>query len=65
MKKLQKNEEFDIKGARVIVQGFGNAGSFIAKFMHDAGAIVVGISDVYGALYDPDGLNIDYLLRSS
>jgi glutamate dehydrogenase len=51
-----------IKGARVIVQGFGNAGGYLAKFMHDAGAIIVGISDVYGALYDPDGLNIDYLL---
>ena len=54
---------FNIKGARVIVQGFGNAGSYIAKFMHDAGAIVVGISDVYGALYDPDWLNINYLLE--
>ncbi|NHC41644.1 Glu/Leu/Phe/Val dehydrogenase [Bacillus sp. MM2020_1] len=54
---------FNIKGARVIVQGFGNAGSYIAQFMHDAGAIVVGISDVYGALYDPDGLNINYLLE--
>ncbi|WP_066258511.1 Glu/Leu/Phe/Val family dehydrogenase [Neobacillus drentensis] len=54
---------FNIKGARVIVQGFGNAGSYIAKFMNEAGAIVVGISDVYGALYDPDGLNINYLLE--
>jgi glutamate dehydrogenase len=52
-----------LKGARIIVQGFGNAGSSIAKFMHQSGAIVVGISDVYGALYDPDGLNIDYLLQ--
>jgi glutamate dehydrogenase len=51
-----------ISGARIIVQGFGNAGSYIAKFMHKAGAIIVGISDVYGALYDPDGLNIEYLL---
>ncbi|MFS0775491.1 Glu/Leu/Phe/Val dehydrogenase [Neobacillus sp. 3P2-tot-E-2] len=51
-----------IKGARIIVQGFGNAGSYIAKFMHKSGAIIVGISDVYGALYDPDGLNIEYLL---
>jgi glutamate dehydrogenase len=51
-----------VKGARIIVQGFGNAGSYIAKFMHDAGAIVIGISDVYGALYNPDGLNINYLL---
>jgi glutamate dehydrogenase len=52
----------NIKGARVIVQGFGNAGSYIAKFLQDAGAIVIGISDVYGALYNPDGLNINYLL---
>lgn len=51
-----------VKGARIIVQGFGNAGSYIAKFLHKSGAVVVGISDVYGALYDPDGLNIEYLL---
>lgn len=51
-----------LKGARIIIQGFGNAGSYIAKFMHKSGAKIVGISDVYGALYDPDGLNIDYLL---
>jgi glutamate dehydrogenase len=57
-----KKRGIKLKGARIIVQGFGNAGSFVAKFMHDAGAIVVGISDVYGALYDPDGLNINYLL---
>jgi glutamate dehydrogenase len=57
-----KRRGIKVKGARVIVQGFGNAGSYIAKFMQDAGAIVVGISDVYGALYNPDGLNINYLL---
>lgn len=52
----------DIKGARVVIQGFGNAGGFLAKFMSDLGAKVIGISDAYGALYDPDGLDIDYLL---
>lgn len=52
----------DLKGARVVIQGFGNAGSFLAKFMHDAGAKVIGISDAYGALHDPEGLDIDYLL---
>ncbi|WHX99811.1 Glu/Leu/Phe/Val dehydrogenase [Neobacillus sp. DY30] len=57
-----KIRRLPIKGARIIIQGFGNAGSYIAKFMHSAGAVIVGISDVYGALYDPDGLNIDYLL---
>ncbi|HYK72774.1 MAG TPA: Glu/Leu/Phe/Val dehydrogenase [Pseudoneobacillus sp.] len=57
-----KKRGIEIKGARVVVQGFGNAGSFLAKFMHDAGAKVIGISDAYGALYKEDGLDIDYLL---
>jgi glutamate dehydrogenase len=57
-----KKRALAINGARVVVQGFGNAGSFLAKFMHDAGAKVIGISDAYGALYAPDGLDIDYLL---
>ncbi|MFS0751552.1 Glu/Leu/Phe/Val family dehydrogenase [Oceanobacillus sp. 1P07AA] len=57
-----KKKGIDIKGARVVIQGFGNAGSFLAKFLHDAGAKVVAISDAYGALHDPEGLDIDYLL---
>jgi glutamate dehydrogenase len=57
-----KKKGIDLKGARVVIQGFGNAGSYLAKFMHDAGAKVVGVSDVYGAIADPDGLDIDYLL---
>lgn len=52
-----------MEDARIIIQGFGNAGSFLAKFLYDMGAKVVGISDAYGALYDPDGLDIDYLLE--
>lgn len=51
-----------LQGARIAVQGFGNAGSFLAKFMHEAGAKVVGISDVHGALHDPEGLDIPHLL---
>ncbi|AXI09365.1 glutamate dehydrogenase [Oceanobacillus zhaokaii] len=62
LKEAAKKKGIDVKGARVIVQGFGNAGSYLSKFLHDAGANVVGISDAYGALYDPDGLDIDYLL---
>src|SRR5699024_268553 len=62
IKEATKKQGFDLKGARVVVQGFGVAGSFLSKFLHDAGAKVVGISDAYGALHDPDGLDIDYLL---
>lgn len=57
-----KKRGITIKGARVVIQGFGNAGSFLAKFMSDLGAKVIGISDAYGALHDPNGLDIDYLL---
>lgn len=57
-----KKRGIDIKGARIIIQGFGNAGSFLSKFLYDQGAKIVGIADAYGALYDPDGLDIDYLL---
>lgn len=57
-----KKKGIDIKGARVVIRGFGNAGSFLSKFLHDAGAKVVAISDAYGALHDPNGLDIDYLL---
>lgn len=60
--KQQKKQGIDMDGAKVIIQGFGNAGSFLAKFMSDAGALVVGIADAYGALYDSEGLDIDYLL---
>lgn len=57
-----KRKGIQIEGARVVVQGFGNAGSFLAKFMHDKGAKVIAISDAYGGLYDEEGLDIDYLL---
>ncbi|MBO0960511.1 Glu/Leu/Phe/Val dehydrogenase [Neobacillus sp. MM2021_6] len=57
-----KKKGMELKGARVVIQGFGNAGSFLAKFLHDAGAKVVAVSDVYGGVYDPNGLDIDYLL---
>src|SRR5690625_7090811 len=40
-----KKKGIPLKGARIVVQGFGNAGSFLSKFLHDAGAKVIGISD--------------------
>jgi glutamate dehydrogenase len=60
-KALQK-KGIPLKDAKVVIQGFGNAGSYLAKFMHEAGARVVGISDVNGGLYQPEGLDIEYLL---
>ncbi|MCI2256332.1 Glu/Leu/Phe/Val dehydrogenase [Domibacillus sp. PGB-M46] len=52
----------ELKGARVVIQGFGNAGSFLAKFLHAEGAKIIGVSDVFGGIYEPEGLDIPYLL---
>jgi glutamate dehydrogenase len=62
IREAAKKKRIKLEGARVVVQGFGNAGSFLAKFMHDAGAKIIGISDAYGGLHDEEGLDIDYLL---
>ncbi|MFD0825678.1 Glu/Leu/Phe/Val family dehydrogenase [Neobacillus sp. M.A.Huq-85] len=62
VKEAVKKKGMALEGARVVIQGFGNAGSYLAKFMHDAGAKVVGVSDVYGAIYDENGLDINDLL---
>jgi glutamate dehydrogenase (NAD(P)+) len=43
---------------RVAVQGFGNVGSFLAKFLAEDGATVIAISDSRGALYNPKGIDI-------
>jgi glutamate dehydrogenase len=53
-----------ITGMRVIIQGFGNVGSYLAEYLHELGAKVVGVSDALGALYDPKGLDIPYLMEN-
>ncbi|MDH9161201.1 Glu/Leu/Phe/Val dehydrogenase [Staphylococcus succinus] len=58
-----KRRNISINNSRVVIQGFGNAGSFIAKILHDMGAKIVAISESYGALYDSNGLDIDHLIE--
>jgi len=52
-----------LPGSTVALQGFGNVGSFAARFLHEAGAKVVGVSDVAGGVWNPEGLDIPALLR--
>ncbi|HEY2776317.1 MAG TPA: Glu/Leu/Phe/Val dehydrogenase [Gaiellaceae bacterium] len=47
-----------MEGLRVAVQGFGNVGSFFAKFVSELGANVVAISDSGGGLYNANGIDI-------
>ncbi|MFK0378407.1 MULTISPECIES: Glu/Leu/Phe/Val family dehydrogenase [Pandoraea] len=53
----------DVRGARVIVQGFGNVGGIAARLFHEAGAHVIGVQDHTGTIYKSDGLDVPNLLK--
>src|SRR5262245_5017079 len=50
-----------LKGATAAVQGFGNAGAHVARFLDEAGVKVVAVSDSRGGIYDKKGLRIDLI----
>ena len=51
-----------VKGAKVVVQGFGNAGSIAAQLLHGAEACVIGVSDSRGCIYNRNGLDVPKLI---
>ncbi|MEK6666621.1 MAG: Glu/Leu/Phe/Val dehydrogenase dimerization domain-containing protein [candidate division NC10 bacterium] len=53
----------EIKGKRCAIQGFGNVGSWTARFLHEAGARIVAVSDQQGGIRNPEGLDIPKLLE--
>ena len=50
--------DIDLKGARIVIQGFGNVGSFAARFLHESGAKIVAVSDAEGGLFSSEGLDV-------
>src|SRR6266699_2543109 len=57
-----KHVGFDINGASVAVQGFGNVGSISAQLISDAGAKIVAVTDWKGGVYNPKGLDVPGLI---
>ncbi|MDQ6600075.1 Glu/Leu/Phe/Val dehydrogenase [Bacillus salipaludis] len=53
-----------LKDMRVIIQGFGNVGSYLANYLYELGAKVIGIGDLLGGVYDENGLDIPNLIDS-
>jgi glutamate dehydrogenase (NAD(P)+) len=51
----------ELRGRRVVVQGFGNVGAVAARLLWRDGALVVGVSDLQGGIYRADGLDIRQL----
>ncbi|HHT9124227.1 MAG TPA: phosphoglycerate kinase [Candidatus Brocadiia bacterium] len=63
LRKAAQYKNINLKGATVAIQGFGNVGRPPAKFLHDAGARVVAITDAKGGIYNPNGLDIGAVLN--
>lgn len=59
---LMQQLGWQTSGLKIAVQGFGNAGSFIAKMLHEAGHKVVAVTDSKGGVYDENGLDIPALI---
>src|SRR5919109_3530401 len=53
-----RKRELGLEGLRVAVQGFGNVGSYLAKFLAEQGSIVIAISDSATGLHNPKGIDI-------
>lgn len=51
-----------VEGSTVAVQGFGNAGSVVARLLHERGARVVAVSDSQGGLFRASGLDLNAVL---
>jgi glutamate dehydrogenase (NAD(P)+) len=51
------------KDTRVAIQGFGNVGSHAAKFLSETDCKVVAVSDLSGAYYRPEGLDVMAAIR--
>tara|TARA_Y100000588_G_scaffold374851_1_gene450484 strand:- start:198 stop:1451 length:1254 start_codon:yes stop_codon:yes gene_type:complete len=56
-------DNFNIKNSKVIIQGFGNVGCPTAMKLNQKGALIVGASDIYCALWNPKGLDLKELVR--
>jgi glutamate dehydrogenase (NAD(P)+) len=55
--------DFELDGARVVVQGFGAVGGHVARFLDEQGCRIVAVADIDGAVQDPKGLDVKALLE--
>lgn len=61
VREAAKDRSLPLKGASVVVQGFGNVGSWAAKILEGMGCKIVGVSDSQAAIYNEQGINSEKL----
>jgi glutamate dehydrogenase (NAD(P)+) len=56
-----KHLEYPLEGKRVAIIGYGNVGSSIAELLHPYGCKIIAVTDIYGGIYNKNGIDIPAL----
>ncbi|MFN3532010.1 MAG: Glu/Leu/Phe/Val family dehydrogenase [Candidatus Brocadia sp.] len=57
-----KQKKMNLKGLKVVIQGYGNVGSTVGKFLSEMGCKIIAVSSSKGGVYNPKGLSHDALI---
>ncbi len=63
VREAAKKLGFRLKGAKVVIQGYGNAGTYSAEYLEKLGAKVIAVSDSKGSIINPKGLDSKKVLE--
>lgn len=63
VREASKRLKIDMKGAKLVVQGFGNAGQFSAQFLEEQGATLIAASDSKGCIMNKEGISVSALRK--
>ena len=58
-----EENKIDLTNKKYIVQGFGNVGYWVSHFLVKEGAILIGVQDAFGTIYNKDGINVEDLYK--
>ncbi|MCH7745463.1 MAG: glutamate dehydrogenase [Chloroflexi bacterium] len=63
MREVARQLGMNVEGARIVVQGFGQVGSWTVRILGEMGCKVIAVSDVLGGVYRESGLDIEKLMQ--
>jgi glutamate dehydrogenase (NAD(P)+) len=63
VKVASKFSGLDLKGARVVIQGFGSVGKHAARFLADEGTKLIAACDSQGTIFNPGGMDVARLIQ--
>lgn len=58
VREAAKTINLDLKGAKVVLQGFGNASTFAGEYLEKMGCVIIGASDSKGSIIKTDGMKM-------